>query len=104
MRTEKEGIPPSKLFISSPYDTEARYAKKHTTSWVGYKVHLTEACEDDGPHLITNVETTAGPVADGEVTPRIHQALDSKGLLPDLHIVDTGYLDAELLVTSEQDH
>jgi transposase len=34
-RTEKEGMPPSGLFISSPYDVEARYAKKQTTSWVG---------------------------------------------------------------------
>jgi transposase len=103
-RTEEEGLPPSRLFISSPYDEEARYARKHTTSWVGYKVHVTETCEDDAPPLITNVETTAGLVADGEATPRIHQALDSKALLPDKHIVDTGYLDAELLVRSKRDH
>jgi hypothetical protein len=25
---------------------------------VGYKVHLTETCEEDMPLLITNVETT----------------------------------------------
>jgi transposase len=103
-RTEKEGIPPSILFISSPYDVEARYAKKHTTSWVGYKVHVTETCDDQTPHLITHVETTAGPVADGAATPRIHRALERKGLLPHLHIVDTGYLDAELLVTSQRDY
>jgi transposase len=103
-RTEPEGLPPSRLFISSPYDTEARYARKHTTSWVGYKVHVTETCDDDSPHLITHVETAAGPVADGEATPQIHQALDSKALLPDKHIVDTGYLDADLLVRSKLDH
>jgi transposase len=33
-------IPPAELFISSPYDVEAHYAKKRSTSWVGYKVHL----------------------------------------------------------------
>jgi transposase len=103
-RTEKEGLPPSVFLISSPYDVEAHYAKKHTTSWVGYKVHVTETCDDQTPHLITHVETTAGPVADGEATPRIHQALERKGLLPYLHIVDTGYLDAELLVTSQRDY
>jgi transposase len=103
-RTEKEGIPPSALFISSPYDCEARYAKKHTTSWVGYKVHMTETCEDDQPHLITNVESTAGPIADGDVTPQIHQAFERQALLPNLHIVDTGYLDADLLVTSKRDY
>jgi transposase len=103
-RTAKEGIPPSGLFISSPYDVEARYGKKHTTSWVGYKVHVTETCEDDAPHIITHVETMAGPVSDGAATPRIHQALARQGLLPTTHIVDTGYLDAELLVTSQHEY
>jgi transposase len=98
-RTEREGLPPSARFISSPYDLDAHYAKKHTTSWVGYKVHLTETCEDDTPSLITNVETTPGPVADGAVTPSIHQDLAERDLLPGRHVVDTGYLDAELLVT-----
>jgi len=103
-RTEAEGIPPSSAFINSPHDVEARYAKKHTTSWVGYKVHLTETCEDDAPHLVTQVETTPGPVADGDVTPQIHQALRDKDLLPGKHLADTGYVDAELLVDSQQEY
>jgi transposase len=103
-RTEQDGIPPAGLFISSPYDLEARYAKKHTTSWIGYKVHVTETCEDKAPHIITHVETTAGPVADGTVTPRIHDALAHTDLLPRTHIVDTGYLDAELLATSQREY
>jgi transposase len=45
-RTEEDGIPPGRLFISSPHDVAARYAKKGTTSWIGYKVHLIEMCED----------------------------------------------------------
>jgi transposase len=81
-RTEVEGLPPASLFISSPYDPDARYAKKQTTSWVGYKVHLTETCEAHQPHLITHVETTTAPVADGAVTEKIHEALKKKELLP----------------------
>jgi transposase len=103
-RGEAEGIPPSAAFISSPYDAEARYARKHTTSWVGYKVHLTETCEDDSPHLITHVETTPGPVADGDVTPSVHQALQERDLLPGKHLVDTGYVDAKLFVDSQQQY
>lgn len=99
-RTEEDGFPPAADFISSPYDTEARYARKGSTSWVGYKVHLTETCEDETPHLITHVVTAPAPVADGEATPRVHQALQAKDLLPGMHVVDTGYVDAELLVTS----
>jgi transposase len=51
--------------ISSPYDLDAHYAKKHTTTWIGYKAHFTETCEPNELHLITHVETTAGPIADG---------------------------------------
>jgi transposase len=103
-RTEAEGIPPSRSFLSSPHDTEARYAKKRTTSWIGYKVHLTETCDDDTPHLITHVATTPGPVADGDVTPQIHQVLRKQDLLPGKHLADTGYVDAELLVSSQKEY
>lgn len=103
-RTDRNGLPPSSRFISSPYDLEAHLAKKGTTAWVGYKVHLTETCDEDYPHLITNVETSAGPTADGAMTPEIHEALKEKDRLPARHIVDTGYLDAELLVDSLQDY
>jgi transposase len=99
---EADNIPPAAQFISSPYDPEAHYARKHTTQWVGYKVHITETCDDDLPHLITNVETTIGPTADGAATPKIHAALQQRGLLPGTHIVDTGFLDAELLVESQE--
>jgi transposase len=64
-RTE-EGIPPASVMISSSYDLDAHYAKKHTTTWVGYKAHLTETCEPNQLHLITHVETTSGPIADGD--------------------------------------
>jgi transposase len=67
-------------------------------------VHLTETCEDDLSHLITNGETTIGPAADGAATPKIHAALQQRGLLPGTHIVDTGFLDAELLVDSRDDY
>jgi transposase len=102
-RTE-HGIPPATLMISSPYDLDAHYAKKHTTLWVGYKVHLSETCEPHSLHLITNVETTAAPIADGDVTEAIHASLATRNLLPNKHIVDTGYLDAELLVTAQAKH
>jgi transposase len=39
-----DNLPPAGLMISSPYDEEARYARKGTTSWIGYKIHLTETC------------------------------------------------------------
>src|SRR5207302_11247918 len=79
-------------------------AQKRSTSWVGYKVHLTETCDDDTPHLITHVETTPAPLADDATIPRIHQGLPQRGLLPSVHVVDTAYVDAEELVSSQQDY
>lgn len=66
---ENDHIPPAACFISSPYDMEAHYARKHTTQWVGYTVHLTETCDDETPPLITHVETTPAPVDDSQVGP-----------------------------------
>ena len=60
-RTAVDGLPPPTRMISSPHDLGARYAKQHTTSWIGSKVRFTGSCEADEPHLITHVETTAGP-------------------------------------------
>jgi transposase len=97
-------MPPAELFLSSPYDVEARSAKKQTTAWMGYKVQVTTTCDDAAPHCITQVATTAGPVADGEVTLRSHHALAHQGMLPAPHIVETGSLDAAWLVTSPREY
>jgi len=96
--------PPASTMISSPYEPDAHYAKKKSTSWVGYKVHLSETCEPDELHLITNVETTPGPIADRDVTETIHDSLANNNILPSKHIVDAGYLDSELLVNSQDPH
>jgi transposase len=104
-RWRKAGdIPPAAQFIGSPYDPQARYGKKESTSWEGYKVHFTETCDPDIPHLITDVQTTPATTADGDVTPTIHQTLKEQELLPQTHLVDTGYLDAALLVSSREQY
>ncbi|PZP42893.1 MAG: hypothetical protein DI601_16925 [Azospirillum brasilense] len=102
-RTEREGIPPAAQCISSPYDADAHLARKGARTWIGYKAHLSETCDENLPQIITHVQTTVGPVADGDVTTPTHHALRQKGLLPAQHIVDTGYLDAGLLVETQRD-
>lgn len=42
------------------------------------KVHLTEGCDADKPHLITHVETTLATEADNPVVETIHAALEQK--------------------------
>jgi hypothetical protein len=65
---EAENLPPATLFIHSPYDPEAHLSKKRTTLCTGYKVHLTETCEQSLPHLITHVATTEAPKTDEAMT------------------------------------
>jgi transposase len=101
---ETKELPPASIAIRSPYDCEAHFAKKRSTSWVGYKVHVTETCDDDIPRLITHVETTAATTNDVVVTDTIHGALEARDCLPAQHIVDRGYVDAERLVTSQEVH
>jgi transposase len=97
-------LPPHALLITSPYDVEARFATKRDIHWTGYKVHVTETCDDAGPHLITNVETTPAPVNDVVLTPTIHTHLAARELLPTEHLLDAGYMAADGIVTSQQDH
>jgi len=76
-------VPPSGRYIGSPYDAEARYATKGAPVWSGYKVHLTETCDDpvgqdtagQRPNLITNVATTDATVPDAKMTEPVHAAL-----------------------------
>lgn len=104
---EDKDLPPSRERICSPYDPDARYATKRGCGWEGYKVHLTETCDDATqtglPHIVTNVATTDATVTDVEMTNDIHAVLDRKGLLPAEHLVDAGYTSAELLVDSKRD-
>ncbi len=99
-----DDIPPASVFIGSPDDEDAHYARKYTTSWIGYTIHLTEACDGDAPRLITHVETTTAPVVDAAATPAVHQALQGRDLLPAVHLVDSAYLDAPNILASQQDY
>lgn len=99
-----DDLPPNKRLIESPYDIQSRNRTKRTTNWTGYAAHLTEACDQDGPNLITHVETTPATTGDVEMTNVIQRALAEKDLLPSEHFVDAGYVDAEHLVTSDREY
>jgi len=93
-------LPPSAHMIRSPYDLESRYSTKRSLTWSGDKTCLTEICAVDEPHFITHVATTPATTRDASLTAPIQQALLAKGLPPDTHLVDSGFIDAELLVQS----
>ena len=113
-REEREhGLPPGRDRLASPYDLDARYSEKHGMSWTGYKDHLTETISDPAdddpgtgrpavPNLITDVQTTHAAVPDVVMTAPVQDQLAASGLLPGEHDVDSGYIPADLLVSSRQ--
>jgi transposase len=96
-----DNLPPCAQQIVSPYDPDARFSKKRSTEWIGYKTHLTETCADDHPNFITHVETTLATTADGCVTEVIHTELAARDLLPDEHWLDAGYMSADHILTMQ---
>ena len=101
---ELKEMPPVREWIRSPFDPEARYGKKRSRHWIGYKVHLTETCDDDRPHLITQVETRPAIEQDNEATADIQNQLVKSELCPQQHLVDAGYVSAKLILESRENH
>lgn len=99
-----QDLPPVAERMQSPYDPEAHFSMKRQFRWTGYKVHVTEICDDDAAHLITNVKTCPSMQPDMASTAGIHERLAAKGLLPAEHFVDAAYIDADLLAHSQRDH
>ena len=56
------------------------------------------------PDLITQVLTTPATTQDSVMGPTIHQDLAQRELLPGTHLLDSGYVDADLLVTAQTQH
>ncbi len=119
---ERDGLPPGRFRLTSPYDTDARWGVKRDIFWNGYKAHLTETCDagrdsqhepapaEAGqggrparPNPITNVATTDATVPDSAMTKPIHDTLARRGLLPAEHDVDSGYPSAKLAADAWSD-
>jgi transposase len=93
-------LPPNARTIETPYDPDARFHTKRQTSWTGYTVHLTETCDADRPHLLTQVATVPATTNDVEMTDVIQADLAARDLPPGEHLLDSGYVDAQHLVQS----
>jgi transposase len=121
----ESGVPPAHIKISSPYDTDARWGGKKDMFWLGYKLHITETCDDPPacgcppdpaaarpgrcahdvqPNLITHVATTDATVGDAVMTTPVNQALHGKGLAPARHYLDSGYASPEHMLTAARQY
>jgi transposase len=90
--------------LQSPYDLDARYAGKRETTWIGYRVHLSETCDADTPHLITHVATVTATTHDSDMTEPIQDDLAARDRLPGQHLLDAGYVSAQQLLRSATTH
>ncbi len=122
---EGDGLPRGHTRIASPYDTDARWGVKREEFWLGYKLHVTETCDDPPPcscrpagtgaregehgqgcahlvfpNLITTVATTDATVTDNQMTEPVQDALAARDLAPGRHYADSGYLSAALMVSA----
>jgi transposase len=91
---EDDGLPPGHARIASPYDTDARWAARRDTFWLGYKLHITETCDDPPPCSCRPAGAAPRPAADGaaEGTPgRAHDKGCTQACFPNLitHVATT---------------
>jgi hypothetical protein len=109
----RDGAPPAQRRLASPYDTDARWAAKgDELFWLGYKLHLTETCDDpademdraerQAPNLITNIHTTDATVPDNAATVPVHQDLAGRDLAR--HYLDSGYPSAANVLAARREH
>lgn len=97
----KEKATVGKEKIQTPHDPQARYSKKRSTSWTGYKVHITETANEKGfINFVTSVTTTNAAMPDHEALPQIQAALEARGLSPQQQFVDKGYTTGDTLSDS----
>src|ERR1019366_6577760 len=85
----KHGVPPGRLKLVSPYDPDARYSEKRGKGWAGYRVHISETCQEpepdgtrEAPNLITSVAATEATVPGAAMTEPVHDMLEASGLTP----------------------
>jgi transposase len=60
-------------------------------------------CGFDEGKPYTNVATTSATTLDVATTASIHQQLAERDCLPDVHFMDAGYVDADVVVTSQRE-
>ena len=98
-----------------------RWGVKRDAFWLGYKLHVSETCDDAPPcdcaaagggghdrdcarttfpNLITNVATTDATVPDIQMTGAIDGDLAGRDLAPGRHYLDSGYLSAAVVVAA----
>lgn len=83
--------------IQSPHDAEARWSKKGSTSWVGYKLQVSETDDEELPHLITDIALTSSVEGDTTALGEIAARQAARDVLPSERYVDQAYVSGATL-------
>jgi hypothetical protein len=86
--------------ILSPHDPQARWGIKRDTVWPGYKVGYTETCDDDRPHLVTDVQTTPATTPDAVAGQATRTGLAERGRSPARQYADSAYVTPETITAA----
>ncbi|MAU11454.1 MAG: IS5/IS1182 family transposase [Anaerolineaceae bacterium] len=92
---------PASFRFSSPHDLDMSYGRKRGSDWIGYKVQITETCDDDAPNLITHVATTISSKNDAATLGAIQSELAARQRAPTQQFVDASYVSAPNMVRSQ---
>lgn len=87
--------------ITTPHDEQVRYRAKGKGE-EGYKLHLTETADEQGPTLITDLDVVKLTEYEGDAVEAIQQRLIERDLAPEQHLVDRGYVDGTTLGESQR--
>jgi transposase len=77
---------------------------KKGIEWNGYKVHLTETCDESMPRIIVDVQSTPATKPDWGMLAPIHESLKKRDMLPTDHLADAGYVSVDCLLSSKENH
>jgi len=96
--------------INSPHDPDVRWSKKRSTTWVGYKLQVTETVADDEEEeeeeedveiqFITDIDLVSANDGDSEALDAIQERLIARKLKPKEHYTDKGYVSGPNLARS----
>jgi transposase len=100
-KASEDRLEAARLF-SSPYDLDAEASKKRSTYWIGdvrafHPKPVMKTC----PGSLHTLPQTSVPFQIERLFQLFTRPYNSRNCLPPKHIVDAGYVDAELLVASQ---
>lgn len=90
--------------LTSFYEFEERNTRQSSTTWIGYKIYLAEACDDQRLHSIINAKTTAVQMLGCEARRPVRAGFAAEKSLHRQNRVGNCSLEADHLVAGAQDH